>query len=69
MIEIFSAVLGFAAPFLPEILKYFNRKQDNAHELEMMKLQIEKGAAEHDLSLYAGALPVCFWHDCKVARP
>ena len=47
MIEIFSAVLGFAAPFLPEILKYFNRKQDNAHELEMMKLQIEKGAAEH----------------------
>ena len=47
MIEIFSAVLGFAAPFLPEVLKYFNRKQDNAHELEMMKLQIEKGAAEH----------------------
>lgn len=47
MIEIFSAVLGFAAPFLPELLKYFNRKQDNAHELEMMKLQIEKGAAEH----------------------
>ena len=49
MIEIFSAILGFAAPFLPELLKYFNRKQDNAHELEMMKLQIEKGAAEHDL--------------------
>ena len=47
MLEIFSAVLGFAAPFLPELLKYFNRKQDNAHELEMMKLQIEKGAAEH----------------------
>ena len=42
MLEIFSAVLGFAAPFLPELLKYFNRKQDNAHELEMMKLQIEK---------------------------
>ena len=69
MIEIFSAILGFAAPFLPELLKYFNRKQDNAHELEMMKLQIEKGAAEHDLSLYAGALSACFWYDCKAARP
>ena len=51
MIEIFSAVLGFAAPFLPEVLKYFNRKQDNAHELEMMRLQIEKGAAEHALRM------------------
>ena len=41
MLEIFSAVLGFAAPFLPEELKYFNRKADNAHELAMTRLQGE----------------------------
>lgn len=47
MIEIFSAVLGFAAPFLPEILKYFNRKQDNAHELAMMNLQAQLAEKQH----------------------
>lgn len=41
MIEIFSALMGFAAPFLPEELKYFNRKADNAHELAMIRLQGE----------------------------
>lgn len=44
---ILTAILGFAAPFLPELLKYFNRKQDNQHELEMMKLQMQRGAQEH----------------------
>ena len=47
MIEIFSALLGFAAPFLPEVLKYFTRKQDNEHELAILKMQIERGAQEH----------------------
>lgn len=47
MIEMFSAILGFAAPFLPEILKYYNRKQDNQHELAMLDKQIEKGNQEH----------------------
>lgn len=47
MIEIFSALVGFAAPFIPEVLKYFNRKQDNVHELAMMDLQMKKGAQDH----------------------
>ena len=47
MIEIFSAILGFASPFLPELLKYFKRKQDNEHELNVLKLQMERGAQEH----------------------
>ena len=47
MLEIFSALLGFAAPFLPEALKYFTRKQDNAHELAMMDLRLKQGASEH----------------------
>ena len=47
MIEIFSALIGFAAPFLPEVLKYFTRKQDNAQELAMFNLQIQQAASEH----------------------
>lgn len=47
MIEIAAAFFGFAAPFLPEIMKYFNRKQDNTHELSVLKMQIEKGNQEH----------------------
>ena len=47
MLELFSAVLGFCAPFLPEVLKYFNRKVDNAHELAMMRLQAELADKQH----------------------
>ena len=47
MFEIFSALLGFAAPFLPEVLKHFTRKQDNEHELAVLNLQIQKGDQEH----------------------
>jgi hypothetical protein len=47
MIEIFSAIIGFTAPFLPEALKYFNRKQDNEHELAVLRMQMEQGSKEH----------------------
>ena len=47
MLAMLSAVFGFAAPFLPELLKAWNRKQDNAHEKDMMRLRLEAGAAEH----------------------
>ena len=47
MFEILSAGLGFLAPFLPEVLKFFTRKQDNQHELAMMDLQMRAGASEH----------------------
>lgn len=42
-----TAIIGFVAPFLPELLKYFNRQQDNIHELKMMELQMQRGAQEH----------------------
>ena len=47
MFEILSAGLGFLAPFLPEVLKYFTRKQDNAHELAVLGLQMQAAANEH----------------------
>lgn len=47
MLGIISAVMGFLAPFLPELLKFFTRKQDNQHELAMMDLQMKAAASEH----------------------
>ena len=47
MIELLSAVFGFFAPFATEVFKFFQRKQDNAHELAMMKMQIEARSNEH----------------------
>lgn len=47
MITILTTLLGFIGPFLPEVLKYLNRAQDNAHELAMMKLQAELAEKQH----------------------
>lgn len=41
MLLILSTVLGFIGPFIPELIKWFNRKQDNAHELAMAGLQMQ----------------------------
>ena len=47
MIAILTAIFGFLGPFLPEVLKWFTRKQDNAHELAMMEMRLKAGAQEH----------------------
>lgn len=47
MLALLAGFFGFAAPFLPELLKYFNRKQDNAHELQMFDLRMKAASAEH----------------------
>ncbi len=47
MLSTITALLGFASPFLPEVLKYFTRRQDNTHELALMELRLKAGAQEH----------------------
>jgi hypothetical protein len=47
MLAVISALVGFLSPFLPAILKIFERRQDNVHELEMYKLRLEADAKEH----------------------
>lgn len=47
MFALLSAVLGFMAPFLPEVIKLFTRRQDNAHEIEMFKLRLQATEKEH----------------------
>lgn len=46
MLTIFSAIFGFAAPLLPKIFDYFQRKQDNAHELQVLNLRSSIAAQE-----------------------
>jgi hypothetical protein len=41
MIAILGSLIGFVGGFIPDILKYFKQKQDNAHELDVLKLQME----------------------------
>ena len=47
MLAILSAILGFAGPFLPEVLKLFRQKQDNAHELAVLELQMKMADKAH----------------------
>lgn len=47
MFTILSSIIGFVGGFIPDIMKYFKQKQDNAHELEIMKLQMEAQSQLH----------------------
>jgi hypothetical protein len=51
MLSILSAIFGFAAPFLPELLKWFRDKDDKRHELEMFRMQMEFAAREHQMKM------------------
>lgn len=47
MFSIFSSIIGFLGGFMPDVLKYFKQKQDNAHELSMLDKQIEMAKVAH----------------------
>jgi hypothetical protein len=70
MLQVIGALIGLAGAFLPELFKLKKSKQDQKHELEMAKLQIEaqketsaqqlqaieaSGAATADVGAYAFA--------------
>jgi len=41
MLAIIGSILGLVGSLLPEVLKYFNNKEDHRHEIEMGKLQMD----------------------------
>lgn len=47
MITLFSALLGFMGPFVPELIKYLRQKQDNLHELAILELQAKLAEQNH----------------------
>ncbi len=47
MIALLSAVFGFAAPFLPEVLKLLRGWQDHRFEIDRMRLSAELAEKQH----------------------
>lgn len=47
MLTILTALLGFAGPFIPELIKLLRQKQDNRHELAVLEMQTKIAAAQH----------------------
>ena len=47
MLALLSAIAGFASPFLPEVFKFFQRGQDNKHELAMLEIRMKMAGQEH----------------------
>lgn len=47
MLEILSFITGFLGPLVPQVFKWFERKQEYAHELALMELRMKQGAQEH----------------------
>lgn len=47
MLTILTALLGFAGPFIPELIKLFRQKQDNSHELAVLEMQTKIAANQH----------------------
>jgi len=47
MLAVLSALGGVLASFLPEVLKYINGKADRAHELAILRIQVEREKQGH----------------------
>ena len=51
MITLLGSLLGFGTSFLPEVLNYFKRGQEQNHELQRMKMEIELMAKRSEFKI------------------
>ena len=51
MMTLLGSLLGFGTSFLPEILNYFKKSQENKHELQKMQMQMELMAKKSELNI------------------
>jgi hypothetical protein len=47
MIALLGSLLGFGTSFLPQVLGFFQAKQEHKNKLEMMTLASQDGCAGH----------------------
>lgn len=47
MLAILGALLGVLGSLLPEVLKFFNNKEDHKHELAVLNVQAQMAMSEH----------------------
>ena len=51
MMTLLGSLLGFGTSFLPEILNYFKRGQEQKHELQKMQMEMELMAKRSELKI------------------
>lgn len=51
MLALLGSLLGFVSSAVPDIFKIFQDKRDKAHELEILKLQMQQQAQGHNEKL------------------
>ena len=51
MMTLLGSLLGFGTSFLPEILNYFKRGQEQKHELQKMQMQMELMSKRSELKI------------------
>ena len=51
MMTIIGSLLGFGTSFLPEVLNYFKRGQEQKYELQRMQMQMELMAKKSELKI------------------
>ena len=51
MMTIIGSLLGFGTSFLPEVLNYFKRGQEQKHELQRMQMEMELMAKRSELNI------------------
>jgi hypothetical protein len=47
MLTLFSSLIGFLSAGIPQLLKYFQDRQDKKHELDILRLQIQRDKDGH----------------------
>ena len=56
MLTLLSSLLSFLMSGLPSFIKVFQDRADKAHEIELAKMQTERGAVPHRLPIRSGSL-------------
>ena len=51
MMTLLGSLLGFGTSFLPEVLNFFKKSQENKHELQKIQLQMELMAKKSELKI------------------
>lgn len=51
MLAVLTSILGFFGPFIPQALKIWQSRQDNLHELQLLKLQAEIAEKQQRLKI------------------
>lgn len=51
MLSLLGSVLGFGTSFLPQVMNYFQDRQDKAHELKLISAQIDQQKALGEIKL------------------